>query len=1362
MQNGDRLERLRDLSPAKRALLLKKLAQQAQNTITAPTIRPRQQSGPAVLSFAQQQLFYLYLLEPQSSAYNVPVVLRLLGALNQDALLESLQTLIQRHEILRTTIQLRDGEPLQVVAPTAVLVPQMIDASASVEAEQVQLIADEVSIPFDLAQGPLLRVALLKVGATEHVLVCTLHHIITDGWSIGILFRELETLYQALAQRKSVQLPAPTLQYADYALWQRSWLRGAVLEEQLTYWRQHLAGVATFLELPTDYPRPDVQRYQGATLSFHIPEALRAALLRLSQAEGTTLFMTLLAAFQALLYRYSGQADFLLGTPVANRTHKEMEDLPGCFINTLVLRSHLAANPSFRVLLQRVREECLEAYAHQEVPFEQLVEMLQPERNPGYNPLFQVMFVLQNAADLSLELPGLQVQSLDVSGQSAMFDLTLSLTEHVHGIEGVLEYNRELFSRVTLEKLQGHLLTLLQACVATPDCRLADLPLLTAPEMQYLLHEVNQPSAPLAAVPCLHQLFEAQVELTPEAPALVSGTRSLTYRELNLRATALAVRLRALGVGPEVLVGICALRSLELVVGLLAILKAGGAYVPLDPAYPAERLAFILEDTRASVLLTQRAVRERVAAYAGQVLWLDGLADPDAVLKDAAVLPSLVLSAAHLAYMIYTSGSTGRPKGVAITHASAAALVRWARNVYTPEELQGVLASTSICFDLSVFELFVPLSTGGCSILVDHALQLGRLPNRQQVTLVNTVPSIARELLRLPGFPSSVRTINLAGEALALNLVRDLYAQTSASRVFNLYGPSEDTTYSTFALIPPTITTPPALGRPVAGSRLYVLDRSLHLVPAGLPGEIYLAGEGLARGYLQRPELTAERFLPDPFSTEPGARLYKTGDLARYQADGSLEFLGRLDHQIKLRGFRIELGEIEAVLSRLPGVHTCLVLVQEDEAGERHLTAFVLPQAEQQLDGEELRTALQKQLPTYMVPSTFLLLAAFPLTPNGKVDRQALALLRQRSTLKAHAFQGPRDLLELRLVHLWEQVLQKSPVGVLDTFFELGGHSLLALQLVARIQQEFACNLALSALIQQGTIEHIAHVIRTGSQTLQQSSLVPLQTAGEAPPFFCVHPAGGNVLCYVELARLLERPFYGLQAEGLCTEEVPLRSVEEMAAHYLVALRSAQPQGPYYLGGWSLGGSIAFEMAQQLLAQGEEIAALVLVDSLLPASHIGSQELSQSEMLAGFALHLGLSQEQFEAAHAPFMTQSWNEQWQALIEHLRASGVIPADSAALYLQRLFQVYQATIQAWLCYQPRPYTGPLLLLRASERSGREDEEVTMGWRQIAGQHLTVGEVPGDHYTLMRQPHVMVLAARLRAALEAALQTRQRAPV
>jgi len=927
-------------------------ARQAGESLQAPPMLLISRDGELPLSFAQQRLWLLDQLEPDSAFYNMPQAIRMSGALNAEALRQTLESIVVRHEALRTTFVEVDGRPTQVIPPAPNVAMPIIALNELPEGEREvevsRLANEEAQRPFDLARGPLMRATLLRLDEEEHVLLLTMHHIVGDGWSYGVFVRELTALYEAFNQGRPSPLPELPIQYVDFAHWQRQWFQGKVLEEQLAYWKQQLGDDLPVLELPTDRPRPAVQTFRGARQSAMLSKSLLEALRTLSRQEGMTVFMTLLAAFQTLLSRYANQDDIVVGSPIANRTRAELEGLIGFFVNTLVLRTDLSGDPSFRQLLGRVREMALRAYAHQDLPFEKLVEELQPERDLSRNPLFQVMFVLQNAPARALKLSGLTLRPLAVDSGTAKFDLTLFMFEGEDGLRARWEYNSDLFDAATITRMLGHFQTLLEGIIANPEQRISELPLLSDAERQQVLVEWNKTQTAYPRGSSIHELFEAQVERTPDTIAVGFEQEQLSYGELNGRANQLARYLQSRGVGPEVLVGIMMHRSVEMVVGLLGILKAGGAYVPLDSDYPQERLRFMLQDTTPPVLLTQARFLEGLPQSEAEVVCLD--TDWKAIVQERTENLSGAAKAENLAYVIYTSGSTGRPKGVAIEHHSTVALLHWAREIFTPEQLAGVLASTSICFDLSIFELFVPLSWGGTVILAENALHLPTLPAAPRVTLVNTVPSAIAELLRMGGVPASVRTVNLAGEPLQTQLVQQLYEQGTIERVYDLYGPSEDTTYSTFALR--SAKGRATIGRPIANTQTYVLDWRLQPAPIGVPGELYIGGEGLARGYLNRPELTAERFIRNPFSKEPAARLYKTGDMVRYLPDGNLEFLGRKDHQVKLRGFRIELGEIEAALNQHPAVEQAVVLAREDVPGDKRLVAYVVQNPEQQVPEE--------------------------------------------------------------------------------------------------------------------------------------------------------------------------------------------------------------------------------------------------------------------------------------------------------------------------------------------------------------------------------------------------------------------------
>ncbi len=1072
-------------------------ARREGQTVETPPIVPRPREGDPALSFAQERLWFLNRLDPESPAYNVPVALRLAGDLDLTAFQRALDGIVRRHEALRTTFPESGpeigGRPVQRIAPPTSVPLSVIDLSGLPEEEREaeRRLREEAGRPFDLRQGPVVRAALLRLGERDHVALLTLHHIVSDGWSMGVLVRELSALYTGSP------LPDLPIQYADYAEWQREWLAGGVLEAQLAWWRERLEGVPAVLELPTDRPRPAVQSLVGGALPMALPADLSAGLLDFAQRENATLFMVLLAGFQALLSRWTGQEDLLVGTPVANRGRGETEGLIGLFVNTLALRGRPEGGLAFRALLGQAREESLAALARQDLPFERLVEELRPDRDLSRPPLFQVMLIHQNAPLGRLELPGLVLRPVELPAGTAKFELTLALTETGGTVGGTLEYAAALFDPATVRRLAAHFETLLRGAVEAPETRVAELPLLTAAEREQIEREWVDDRVPPGDT-CLHQLFEAQARRTPEAIALVCGRERLTYRDLNRRANRLAHRLRGLGIGPEKAAGVCLERSESLVVALLAVLKAGGAYVPLDPTYPPERLAFVAEDSRASVLLSRESLLRSLPGlgWSGPVLCLDAEADaliPESVERDAD--PGPEAEPGNLAYLIYTSGSTGRPKGAAIEHASAVALVRWAREVFLSEDLAGVLASTSIAFDLSVFELFVPLSWGGTVVLAGNALDLPGIETQSSwsITLVNTVPSAMAELVRMGGVPASVRTVNLAGEPLQRVLAERIHERTAAGRLFNLYGPSEDTTYSTFTEVLPG--EEPTIGRPLPWTQGYVLDGGMRLVPVGVHGELFLGGAGLARGYLYRPELTAEKFVPNPFGT-PGTRLYRTGDLVRWLPDGQLEFLGRRDFQVKIRGFRIELGEIEAALAVHPGVSEAVVLALK-AGNDTRLVAFWAGE-----EGADLRSWLRRTLPDHMVPSGIVRLDVLPLTPNGKVDRQTLAKLGAVPLDQPEIVADtPASPLEELLAGLWADVLRVERVGVHANFFELGGHALLATQIVSRVREALGVELPLRALFGAPTVAALAVEVekaRGGTETLAPP-IVPIPRDSALP-----------------------------------------------------------------------------------------------------------------------------------------------------------------------------------------------------------------------------------------------------------------------
>ena len=908
-----------------------------------------------------------------------------------------------------------------------------------------------------------------------------------------------------------------------------------------------------------------------------------------------TLYTTLVSAFQTLLYRYTGQTDLLVGMVTAGRNQPVMQRLIGFFLNTLVLRARLSDTLTFRELLKQAQRTTVEALEYQDVPFEHVVKELHPERTLGQSPLIQAMISLEPA--LAILPSGWTLTQMDVETYTTKFDIILELDDRPEGLIGRFEYDTDLFDGSTIARMADHWRVLLESVASDIQQTLADIPLLTHAEQQQFAYW-NETTLPYPQGQCIHSLFEEQAQRTPDELAIIHGNQHLTYAELDQRANRLATTLRQQGIGPESLVALYMERSLDMLTGILGILKAGGAYVPLDPAYPANRVAYILDDCQATVVVTQQHLRNRLPAHNAHVLCIEEI-------QATTSEPELLASKARvndLAYIIYTSGSTGKPKGVAITHRNAVAFLSWAKSVFTLEELAGVLASTSVCFDLSIFELFTPLISGGTVILARNILELPTLSPARPITLLNTVPSALHEVLREHPLPSTVRTVNLAGEPLPGSLVEQVYQQAGVQRVYNLYGPSETTTYSTYTLVERGIQKP-TIGRPIANTQVHILDAHLHPVPVGVPGELYIGGDGVTRGYLHKPEWTAQRFIPDPFRTQANAQLYKTGDLARYLPNGDIDFLGRADSQVKLRGFRIELGEIETLLRQQAGIHEAAVLVREEQSGNKRLVAYIVPTGSTAFQREPVRQALQEELPDYMVPSLFVVLDALPVTPNGKLDRQTLLARELDEQINDDTFVAPTQMLHYQLIAIWEELLDVHPIGIRDNFFDLGGHSLLATRMVARVEQVCGKKLSFNTLFTGPTIEQIADALQREQETQFQSPLIRVQT-GESHtqkrPFFFLHGdvTGGAFYCFA-IARTLgkEQPFYVIEPDMFSMSQAPL-SIEETATLYIQAIREVQPEGPYLLGGFCNGGLMAYEMARQLRAQGQRLDLLVLIDPM--------------------------------------------------------------------------------------------------------------------------------------------------------------------
>jgi amino acid adenylation domain-containing protein len=1106
------------LSVEQQELLAYLLMEEGVELPQQQTVSRREHSDNTPLSFAQQRLWFLDQLETGNSIYNVPLPIHLRGNLDIVALEKTLSEVVRRHEVLRTTFALVEGAPVQIIAPAQALSLPITDLQTLSPEEGKQtaerLVEEEAQLPFDLSTGPLLRAKLLRLSEQEHVILFTLHHIVSDGWSLGVLVKEVASLYEAFSRGDESPLEELAIQYADYSIWQRGWLSGEVLEKQLSYWREQLTGAPPVLELPTDRPRPAVQSYRGAHALVEIDKEIVEGLKGISRQEGATLFMVLVAAFQTLLYRMSGQSDISTGTPIAGRTRAETENLIGFFVNTVVLRTKIEGGESFRGLVGRVKEVTLGAYGHQDVPFEMLVEELKVERDLSRTPLFQTVMVLQNAPQVEFKLGDLQLSPIATQGTTAKFDLTMELQENASGLNGFIQYNTDLFDEATIGRLLRHFNKLLKGIVANPDQTIERLPLLSQGELDALLREWND--KPLQAESprlCIHEQFEKQAEQTPSAVALSFEQQHLSYKELNQKANQLAHYLRRLGIGPEQRVAILMERSVEMVISLLAVLKAGAAYVPLEPQYPQERLSFMLGDSGVEVLLTQEAVRtslgeelrQEIASRGMRVVSVDE--EWEQIASESIENIESGVSAGNLAYVIYTSGSTGRPKGVLVPHANVSALLDRTRQHFNFNEHDVWTLFHSYAFDFSVWELWGALLHGCRLVIVPYLVsrspeEFYELLRKEQVTVLNQTPSAFRQLSQFEESLKSedrlsLRLVIFGGEALETQSLRPWFERHGDARpqLVNMYGITETTVHVTYRpLSVADLNKSPAsvIGKPIAGWEFYLLDRHLQPVPVGVTGEIYVGGEGVARGYGGQPVLTAQRFVPDPFSGREGARLYRTGDLGRFTGSGEIEYVGRADEQVKIRGFRIELGEIEAVLKSHAAIREALVLARADQRGEKHLVAYIVGVEKSELTTSELRRHLKEQLPEYMVPQAFVLMERMPLTSNGKVDRKALPAPDQLRLELSETFVAPSTPGEQILAEVWSEVLEIERVGVNDNFFAMGGDSIRSIRVMA-LAKERGLVFSLQQLFQHQTVAELA-----GAATVLESSM---DTAVRHQPF---------------------------------------------------------------------------------------------------------------------------------------------------------------------------------------------------------------------------------------------------------------------
>jgi amino acid adenylation domain-containing protein len=1323
------------------------------------------------LSSAQKRLWFLDKLQPNSAVYNVPTVLALRGPLELELFRKALEIIVERHRTLRTVFDSADDAPFQKINPMVPFDLPVIDLSAfesharAREAEKI--VAREVRRPFDLARDLMLRASLVKLSASEHILILVTHHIASDEWSLRFLLKEWAELYSALRENREAAVPELPIQYSDFAVWQQEWLQSESCQVHLDYWRKQLKGAAA-LQIPTSKPRPSTQTFHGGIYSAVLPKELAIALKDFSRQNDATLFMTLLAGFKAVLYRYTQQDDIVVGCPIAGRNRAETEPLIGFFVNTLALRSRFDGNRTFRELLAQVKENTLAAYNHQDVPFDRIVEEVHPERSSNRMPLVQVAFALNNEYVEEQLFPGVHAEEIEAGTGTSKFDITFVTKDTPAGLSAVVEYNSDLFHEGFVQRLLGHFEELLRGVVANPDERIARLTLIPSQEREFLVRELNGTERSYPRSACVHELFETQVSKTPDAIAFLHGSETITYRELNARANQLAHCLLKEKARAGMLIGVYMDRSVDMVIAFLAILKAGAAYVPLDLSYPKDRLAFMIADTRMPLILTDSIRAKDLPTSEVRALCLDE--NWSAIQQEPRQLPPNSATADSLAYVIYTSGSTGQPKGVPVPHRGITRLV------CNPDYVEitsadRIAQASNASFDAATFEIWGALLNGATAVGISKdtalsPLDFARTLRIEKISILFLTTALFNQLAReVPGVFATLQTVMFGGEAVDPKWVSAVLECDPPRRLLHVYGPTENTTFSSWYHIKDldedALTVP--IGKPIANSELYILDPEQQPVPLGISGEVYVGGEGLAHGYWNRAELTTSKFLDHPFSQTPGTKLYRTGDLARFNEDGNVEFVGRIDNQIKLRGFRIELGEIEALLAKHPNVSNNVVMLREDAPGDKRLIAYVIPK-----DGApasaDLRMHLRSQLPDYMVPAVFVFMDEFPLTPNEKIDRKALPVPEQNRPELNRSFVAPRDDVERHLVKMWETVLGVQPVGVADNFFDLGGHSLLAVKVFSQIEKQMGKKLPLATLFRAPTVEQIAGLLREENQSESWSTIVDIQPKGSKTPFFWIHTLGGDggggFFYYRKLAELLgpDQPSFGIRSP-----EEPFIRIEDMARFYVKEIRKFQPEGPYFLGGFCFGGNVAFEMAQHLVAMGEEMGLLVMLESSPPNI---DQKQNWTATAAKYSLeNLVENVKEFVSVSPQQQLAMLKNKSKRLKQKIR-SRIAPSVQGgprvelkdvidlANYPEGYARYAETHWHALTQYHPKPYPGEVVLFRA-KKQGLSNFNHTLGWDALVEDRVQVNVIPGTHESMLQEPNVQIVAAKLRHFLDAAQQ-------
>jgi amino acid adenylation domain-containing protein len=1327
------------------------------NREEAPPFKPLERIGPIPLSFAQERLWFLHKLQPENTGYHVAASIMLDKAVDLGALNSAVDLIVERHEVLRSSFPEEEGTPRQVVHARISSDTEVIDAeyaSSDIQGSFFNRLEEFARRPFDIAGGPLFRTHLFRLNHDQAVLLVVMHHIISDTGSLHIFVREFQSAYKSLTEGSTPRLPSLPVQFSDYAYWQRNEISSRRLEAQATHWKERLATAPTILELPTDRPRSAAISSEGSSYSFALDKATSYQLKELCAKENVTVYMLMLAVFNAFLFRYTRQQSILVGTPISDRSFPEFENLIGMFANTLVLRTDFWPGQTVRQLIHQVREAVLDAHAHADMPFEKLVEVLRPDRTLSRSPLFQVAFVHESRQG-----------NLSYSGISSgsMFELTFYALEQGDGsIEWLLEYSTDLFDRDTIARFSNHYLQLVKAFLAAPHERIVDLPLITGVERKQLLQDWGADPSDYPRASTVDQLYREQAAATPDKVAVIEqdfdgNPRSLTYGELETQSDQLARALLALGAGPTSYVAVALDRSADAIVSFLAVLKTGAAFVPLDPTFPKQRIEFILGNIQAPILLTHSRHVRKLPDFAGSVICVDESRELLFTSDSTPVISQAVPESA--AYVMYTSGSTGEPKGVCVAHRGIVRLVKNTNYIDLSAD-DVILACAPMTFDASTFEIWGSLLNGGRLVLFPDRIptpdSLARSIAAHNVTTLWLTAGLFQQIAdAAPSTFKDLKYLLAGGDVLSLPHVnRVLAVLDSSSYLINGYGPTENTTFTCCHRMPggSRLERPVPIGRPISNTTVYILGDEMELIPAGAVGHLYTGGDGIAQGYLKQDSLTEERFVPDPFQPhDPHAKLYRTGDLARYLSDGTIEFIGRNDNQIKVRGFRIEPGEIEAAVSTHPAVQECAVKAIEDGNGGKYLACYLVVGHKEESFEAELRGHLTQTLPDYMIPSAYVFLPSLPLSENGKVNRKALPEPTHSESKKV----APRNAKEAELLHMWEEALGRKGIGVTDSFFNIGGHSLLAVKLFSRIEKVYGAA-PISLLFEAPTVEQMA--IRLNDKKAGCNlwrSLVCIQPAGTRPPLFLVPGVGGNVLGFAPLAEALglDQPVYGLQSAGLDGSQAPFDQVEDIAANFLSEIRSVQPSGPYFLGGACMGGTVAYEIAQQLRAGGETVDLLALIDTYIPRAQEGNA-VSNSSLVRTGQLIGGRVMERLRtlARLKGKERRDFIKEKLGILFNIAKNGVETYDNSELHRDR---VTQANQRAYFRYVPARYDGTLFLVLARHREVPSEIDPRLAWSALVTGDCTVHHVFGkDSGDLLKSPRVERIAEYLSEAMRASV--------